>query len=481
MQVRPVLFILGILLATLGLAMAVPLAVDFARGQPNWSSFAYSAMACEMVGGILIVSTMFDPLKLSLRQGFLLTTLSWFTLSAFGALPFFLGEPGVSYTDAFFEASSGLTTTGSTVLVHLDNLSAGILMWRALLQWMGGIGIIVMAIAMLPYLSVGGMQLFRMESSDQSEKILPRAAQLATATVVAYLVLSVLCAASYWLAGMTTFDAIIHSMTTISTGGYSTYDASLGHFSNTSIQWIATFFMTAGALPFVVYIRAIRERPSVFWKDSQVRHFLSGLAAVIVVLAFWLWAARGVGVWDCLRLAAFNVVSIVTTTGFASADYSQWGAFATIIFFFLTFVGGCTGSTSGGIKILRLELAGIAIGNQLHRQLIPHGVFPVKYMGRSLPEEVTESVMNFLFVFIGVFVALVSGLSVLGLDFLTAASGAATAIANVGPGLGDIIGPAGNFAALPDAAKWMLTAGMLMGRLEFLTVLVIFTRFFWRG
>jgi trk system potassium uptake protein TrkH len=325
------------------------------------------------------------------------------------------------------------------------------------------------------------MQLFRTESSDRSEKAMPRATQIAGATAIAYLVLSAACALSYRLAGMTGFEAVAHAMTTISTGGYSTWDASLGHFTNPSIHWIATVFMVFGALPFVVYIRAVRENPAALWQDGQVRHFLTGLAIAVLILALWLWIERGEGLGTAMRLAAFNVVSIVTTTGYASADYGQWGPFATLAFLFLTLIGGCTGSTSGGIKALRFEIAGIMIHSQMKRLFHPHGVFPAKYRGRPLPHDVTDSVINFLYVFFLSFVALTVALAALGLDFLTAASGAATAIANVGPGLGPVIGPAGNFAPLPDAAKWLLSVGMLMGRLEFLTVMVLFTRFFWRG
>jgi trk system potassium uptake protein TrkH len=357
----------------------------------------------------------------------------------------------------------------------------GILLWRAMLQWLGGIGIIVMGIAMLPYLRVGGMQLFRMESSDRSEKALPRAAQLAGATSTAYLVLSVACAAAYWAAGMSGFEAIAHAMTTVSTGGYSTSDASLGHFASPAIHWICTLFMILGALPFVIYIRAVRGKTDALWKDSQVRHFLTGLGLAILAMALWLWMERDERIADALLLAAFNVVSVVTTTGFATADYGQWGALAVGGFFFLTFMGGCAGSTSGGIKVMRFEIAAIVIRRQLKRLILPHGVFPMMYRGQTLSSDVIRSVLNLVFVFIAVFVVFATCLSLLGLDFITAISGAATALANVGPGLGDVIGPAGNFSTLPDAAKWILSAGMLLGRLEFFTVLVLLVPEFWRG
>lgn len=477
---RPILFILGILIVVMGIAMIIPAIADALASHSDWATFAVSAASSVFLGGLMILGSAGSPIELTLRQAFVLTTLSWVGLSAVGALPLVFSDLGLTYTDAFFEAISGLTTTGSTVLSGLDHMPPGILLWRAMLQWLGGVGIIVMAIAMLPYLRVGGMQLFRMESSDRSEKALPRAAQVAGATSIAYLVLTAACTFAYGLAGMTPFEAITHAMTTVSTGGYSTSDGSLGHFASPAIEWIGVLFMVLGALPFVIYIQAVHGRRDLVWKNSQVRRFLTGLGAVVLVLTLWLWAGHDVGILDALRLAAFNVVSVVTTTGYATTDYGQWGAFAVLGFFFLTFLGGCTGSTSGGIKTLRFELAVVLIRNQFQRLYQPHGIFPIRYKGQELSAEIARSAMSFIFIFIIAFGVLAIGLSALGLDFLTALSGSATALANVGPGLGDIIGPAGNFSSLPDAAKWMLSTGMLMGRLEFLTVLVALSPMFWR-
>jgi len=477
---RPILFVLGALLAALALGMVAPAIADLAASNSDWITFAVSAALSAFLGVLLLLATMGEGVELNLRQAFLLTTSSWITLSAVGALPFMFSTLNLSYTDAFFEAVSGLTTTGSTVLIGLDEMPPGILLWRAILQWIGGIGIIVMAIAMLPYLRVGGMQLFRTESSDRSEKALPRAAQVAAATSLAYVALSVACAMAYYAGGMTGFEAVVHAMTTVSTGGYSTSDSSMGHFESPAIHWTATLFMLLGALPFVLYIKSFQGRLGSFWRDSQVRHFVTGVLIVVLALAVWLYLTGDVEPAAALRLAAFNVVSVITTTGYATADYGDWGQFAVVVFFFLTFLGGCTGSTSGGIKAFRLEVATMAMRKQLHRLFQPHGVFPTIYRGQVLAKDVSRSVMDFLFIFVMAFIALAVGLAALGLDFVTAISGAATALANVGPGLGSVIGPAGNFAALPDAAKWMLSAGMLMGRLEFLTVLVVVMPAFWR-
>lgn len=479
--VRPVIFILGLLVAALGVAMLVPLAVDLTAGRYDWRVFLVSFLAAEALGGLLAFGSAGGAMALSLRQGFLLTTAAWMVLSAVGALPLVFSELDLSYTDAFFETISGLTTTGSTILTGLDDMPPGILLWRAMLQWFGGVGIIVMGIAMLPYLRVGGMQLFRMESSDRSEKVLPRATQLAGATSIAYFALTAACALAYFSAGMTGFEAVAHAMTTVSTGGYSTSDASLGHFQSPLIEWIATVFMALGALPFALYFQLARGHLSAIGENSQVRMFFRGLVIAVLGVTLWLWVASDASLADALRLAAFHVTSVVTTTGYASDDYQLWGGFAVLVFFFLTFVGGCTGSTAGGIKVLRFELIARVIRTQARRLTQPHGVFPMSYGGRALSEDVTTSAMNFVFVFFAAFCLLTLALAATGLDFTTAFSGAVTALANVGPGLGDRIGPAGNFAALPDTAKWLLSLGMLLGRLEFFTVLVLMTPAFWRG
>ena len=463
----------------MGVSMLAPAITDAIAGSADWITFTLSSACVGFIGGLCLFSSRGHPIRLNLRQAFLLTALSWISLSAVAALPFVISELRLSYTDAFFEAISGLTTTGSTVLVGLDHMPPGILLWRAMLQWLGGIGIIVMAIAMLPFLRVGGMQLFRMESSDRSEKALPRAAQLAAATSVAYAALSVACALAYFAAGMTGFEAVTHAMTTVSTGGYSTSDGSIGHFESPVIHWVATLFMILGALPFVIYIQAVQGRHRPILANSQVRRFLQGLVVVVLLMTMWIWH-DGQALTDALRLAAFNVVSIVTTTGYATADYGLWGTFPVLMFFFLTFLGGCTGSTSGGIKTLRLELAILMIRNQLQRLFLPNAVLSISYKGQAVGDDIVRSAMTFVFIFVVGVAVLGISLGFLGLDFITAFSGAATAIANVGPGLGDVIGPAGNFSSLPDAAKWLLSAGMLMGRLEFLTVLVALSPMFWR-
>jgi len=468
------------MLAPFGAAMAFPAIADLAVGNGDWQVFAASGAVTVFAAGVLVLGNR-GPLELGVRQAFMLTTLSWITLSIFGALPLMLSDLRLSYADAFFESMSGLTTTGSTVLIGLDSLPPGILFWRALLQWVGGIGIIVMGIAILPFLQVGGMQLFRAESSDRSDKPLPRMGQVADAIATTYIFLTLLCAVLYWAIDMTPFEALTHAMTTLSTGGYSTSDGSLGHFNNPLIDWTAVVFMLAGAIPFVLYIRTFHTEPLAIWRNSQVRAFLLFLASLILVLTAWVYMVQPIELADAFRLVTFNVVSVVTTTGYATTDYSLWGTTAVIVFLAATVIGGCTGSTSGGIKIMRFEVIVLTTRMQARRLIHPHRAAALSYNNMPVTADVQISVAVFSTLF---FMSIALGtvaLSALGLDFLTSLSASATALANVGPGLGDMVGPAGNFAGLPDAAKWLLAMGMLLGRLELFTVLVLLHPGFWRA
>ncbi len=478
-DLRPVFRVVGLLLCGLALAMLVPAAVDYAARNRDWQAFVEAAASTGFVGLLFVIGTgSSKAFALGLRQAFVLTVCSWLFMTAFAALPL-LGL-GLDYTDAFFEAISGVTTTGSTVLVGLDALPPGILLWRALLQWVGGIGIIVMAIVVLPFLRVGGMQLFRTESSEQSEKVVPSAFQMAAWITAIYAALTIACALIYGLSGMSVFDAVCHALTTLSTGGYSTHDSSFVYFRNPLTHWAGTFFMLAGALPFVAYIRFVRGRTKALWQDTQIRTLIAFLAGSSVVMALWLAVAADMPLGDALRLSAFNITSVVTTTGFANADYGQWGPLAASAFLVFTFVGGCTGSTSGGIKIFRFQVVWLTIRSSLLRLASPHRVVVMRYGSRILSSDIPASVLAFVAVFMATVAVFTIVLTGMGLDLMTALSASATAIANVGPGLGPIIGPAGNFAVLPDAAKWILAAAMLLGRLEIFTVLVLLDPQFWR-
>jgi len=478
---RPISLILGILLTTLAVVMAVPAAVDAATGNPDWQVFAVSAGVTLFIGVSLIITSRAGGVSLSARQAFILTTLSWIVLTLFAALPFAFSGLQMSFSDAYFEAMSGITTTGATVIVNLENVPPGLLLWRALLQWLGGIGIIVMALAVMPMLRVGGMQLFRMESSDQSEKAMPRAAQVASTIGVIYLGLTAIWAAAMWFAGMSGFDAIAHAMTTIATGGFSTHTASIGYYNSTLIDAIITLGMIVGSLPFLLYLFALQGKPGALFRDTQVQWFLTTLFVLVTVVAGWLWLGRGIEPLQALRFSSFNVVSIMTGTGYATDGFDRWGPFVVPLFFFIMFVGGCAGSTTCGIKIFRFQILYAAARTQFQHLAQPHGVFIPYYNRNPISDEVIQSVMSFFFVFLATFALLAILLAMLGLDFLTSVSAAASAIANVGPGLGHVIGPEGTYASLPVAAKWLLSIGMLLGRLELFTVMVLFTRAFWRA
>ncbi|MHA1598694.1 MAG: TrkH family potassium uptake protein [Alphaproteobacteria bacterium] len=481
MDYRPIFLVIGILLTALSVGMVVPAIVDAFAGNPDWQVFAVSSGVTLFVGVAMTLTCRAGGLRLTVRQAFVMTTLSWLLLTLFAALPFIFSELNLSFTDAYFEAMSGITTTGSTIITGLDTAPPGILLWRALLQWLGGIGIIVMAIAVFPMLRVGGMQLFRMESSEQTEKALPRTAQIASSIGAIYLVMTFVCAVAYWLAGMSGFDAVAHSMTTIATGGYSTSDGSIGQFDSELIDVIATVGMIVGSLPFILYLKTVQGSYAALWNDSQVQWFAAILGLAVLSVTVWLWLSGGLQPLQALRYASFNVVSVISGTGYATSDYSLWGSFAVPVFFFIMFIGGCAGSTTCGIKIFRFQILYAAARTQIHHLLQPHGVFIPYYNKRPISDEIIVSVLSFFFVFGITFALLAMGLGMLGLDYLTAISSAATAISNVGPALGPIVGPAGTFQPLPDAAKWLLTAGMLLGRLELFTVIVLFTRSFWRG
>ncbi len=478
---RPIFLILGTLLTTLAMVMVVPALVDVISGNPDWQVFAVAAGVTLFIGVSLVLTSRAGGANLNIRQAFVLTTASWLVLTVFAALPFAFSQLDLSFTDAFFEAMSGITTTGSTVIINLDTAPPGLLLWRSLLQWLGGIGIIVMALAVMPMLRVGGMQLFRMESSDQGEKAMPRAAQVAATIGAIYFGLSVIWAFALWFAGLSGFDAIAHAMTTIATGGFSTYDGSVGYFNNAAVDAIITVGMIVGSLPFLLYLMAMNGRIGALFRDTQVQLFLTVLAVVVAIVSGWLWLGKGVEPLQALRYGSFNVVSIMTGTGYATAGFDKWGSFVIPIFFFIMFIGGCAGSTTCGIKIFRFQVLYAAAKTQFQNLTQPHGVFIPYYNRNPISDEVINSVLSFFFVFGMTFAVLAVSLSMLGLDFMTSLSAAASAIANVGPGLGPVVGPEGNYASLPVAAKWILSAGMLLGRLEIFTVMILFTRGFWRA
>lgn len=466
-----VAFINGLLLLGMGALMGLTALVFPATRM----IFLEAAFLTVTVGGCVCLSTMNRRGGLNRLHSFLLTGSAWITAATTGAVPLWLW--GLPLTDAYFEAMSGITTTGSTVMTGLDDTERGILLWRALLQWIGGVGFIVAGIALLPIMRVGGMQLFQTESSEKGEKALASAARFAAATIWVYLALTFVCTIVYISGGMTGFEAIAHALTTVSTGGYSTSDSSFGLFDSAYLHWMATLFMLAGALPFAWYIRMLNRR---VLRSEQVRALIVTLVAVILGLTAWRVMTSGAPVLETLRLVSFNVVSVVTTTGYATTDYTTWGPFAAAAFLCLTAMGGCTGSTAGGAKIMRWIVFMRSTHAQLKRTRSPHGLFPIRYEGRVIEPDVMSGVMTFFIFYALTVMTLAAVLGLFGLDMTTSISGALTAVANVGPGLGEIIGPAGNFSSLPDGAKWVLSFGMYLGRLEMLTVVVLLVPAFWR-
>ena len=481
-DLRPVFFVVGLMVAALGIAMFAPMAVDLAYNDRSWRTFAISAILTTLLGAVLALANYTPKPDLRARGAFLLTVLSWVALSGFAALPFLMEPVKMSFTDAIFEATSGITTTGATVLTGLDDMPKGILLWRAILQWIGGVGIIVTAMAILPMLKVGGMQLFRLESSDMGEKILPKAASLAAGIGGIYVFLTACCCFGYMLTGMSGFDAVCHAMTTLATGGYSTSDASMGGFMDDGADLVGIAFMLAGGMPFGIYLLiATRGDWRAPFRDAQVRAFIAVMAALIAVITLYLWLNSELTNSRALRLSAFNVVSIVTGTGFATADYNSWGPFAVAAFFVFMFIGGCAGSTACSIKIFRYQVAISALKAYLFKMPRKSAVVPMRYAGRPLPESAVYSVLSYFFLFFMTFAVVAITLAFLGLDPMTAWSGAGSAVANVGPGLGEIIGPSGTYQDLPNSAKWVLLTAMIVGRLEIVTALVILTPAFWRA
>ncbi|WP_092024102.1 TrkH family potassium uptake protein [Marinobacter zhejiangensis] len=466
----------------LSIFMTLPPLLLLNASAPNAIAFAESAALVFTAGILGMLVSYRQPRDLKPRYMFVLTVSSWLVISLVSAMPFYLSDTGISLTDAIFEATSGITTTGATVLVGLDSLDQDLLLWRSILQWIGGIGIIGMFVAVLPFLRVGGMRLFATESSEWTDKALPRMKTLSRGLLLVYVVFSVIAVLVYWVSGMTLFDAFNHGLTSIATGGYSTSDLSMGKFDSDLILFEATIFMAIGGMPFFLFVREMHGQRGVLWRDQQVRLFVSILLLVPFFLTLYRWfVTDDFDIVSGYISVLFNVTSVVTTSGYASEDYGAWGSLSFALFFFLMFVGGCSGSTSGGMKIFRFQLSLILLKEQLMRLLHPRAVLTRNFNGRPVSDEIITSMIAYTFIFLLCLLLITLALAALHLDFVTSLSGALTSLTNVGPGLGAVIGPAGNFASLPEAAKWILCAGMLLGRLEILSVVVVLSPGFWRN
>ena len=457
--------------------MLIPVIAQFFYDEFD-SSFVGASIVTIIFGSLFFLSNLDHEKKLNLQQAFLLTSLSWLSIAIFGSLPFVFSSTEFSFTNAFFESMSGITTTGSTIISNLEIIPKGILLWRALLQWLGGIGIIVMAITLMPIMNVGGMQLFKISSND-SEKILPKSKEIALRLIYIYSILTALCAISYKTLGMNFFDSLTHSMTTIATGGFSNYNESIGFFDSIYIEISAMIFIILGSLPFIAYIKFLSGNKKIFFSDIQIKAFIKIIITSIIILAVYLLISNS-GQLN-LRSIFFNVISILTGTGYVNAQYDDWGSFPIILFLGLMFIGGCAGSTTCGIKIFRIQILYSFIVNHLKRIIYPKGIFILKYDRNAVDDKFIASIISFIYMYLVIFFIITALLSLTGLDFITAISGAATSISNVGPGLGSIIGPNGNFSMLPDLSKWILTLGMILGRLELFAILVLFLPSFWRN
>ena len=475
---KTVFFTLGILQIILGIFMFIPIIAQFIYKEID-SSFFGASIVTIIFGSLFFLSNLDHNKKLNLQQAFLLTALSWLSIAIFGSLPFIFSNVSFSLTNAFFESMSGITTTGSTIISNLENMPKGILLWRAILQWLGGIGIIVMAITLMPIMNVGGMQLFKISNNDSSEKILPKSKEIAMRLIYIYSGLTAICAISYKILGMNIFDSLTHSMTTIATGGFSNYNQSIGFFNNTYIEISAMIFIILGSLPFIAYIKFLSGDKKIFISDIQIKTFFKIIIISIIILSLYLTVNNSDEL--NLRSVLFNIISILTGTGYVNAQFDQWGSFPLILFLVLMFIGGCAGSTTCGIKIFRIQILYSFITNQLKKIIYPKGIFILKYDQNPVDNKFIASIISFIYMYFIIFFIITALLSLTGLDFLTAISGAATSISNVGPGLGSIIGPNGNFASLPDASKWILTLGMILGRLELFAILVLFLPSFWKN
>ncbi len=477
---KTVFFIVGILLLVLGLFMMIPYAVQLIYDE-NSNSFFSSSIITIFIGILTVLATLKKDNQLNLQQAFLFSTLSWVTIALFGSLPFLLSNLNLSFSEAFFESMSGITTTGSTTIIDLDNTPKSILLWRAIMQWLGGIGIIVMATTVMPLLKVGGMQVFKTDSSG-SEKILPKTIEVAFTIISIYIILTLACSFIYWIQGMNIFDSIAHALTTLATGGFSTHNESIGYFKSPGIEFTSIIFIVLGSIPFITYLKFVKGNKKIFYQDVQIRGFLYLLIISIAIMFFYLFVNKTeYSVLDNLRISSFNVVSILSGTGYVTDDFGLWGEFPLIFFIFLMFVGGCAGSTTCGIKIFRLQILFVFVGNQIKKLIYPNSIFIVNYNNKKIEDSFINSVIIFIFAYLFLFLIIAMLLSVSGLDFLSAISGAATSISNVGPGLGDMIGPNGNFSQVSNISKWILSFGMLLGRLEIFAVLVLFLPSFWRS
>jgi len=477
----PIAFFVGVVVLAVGVMMLLPALLDLYYGNEDYSVFLICCVINIFFGSALIASGRGFKTSMNQREIMLTVPINWFTVALFACLPFMFSQFHLSFTDAYFETTSGLTATGSTVIVGLDQAPKGLLAWRFLLVWFGGFGVVTFALFVLPFLRIGGMQLFSIDLSAQSGRFAPRMTSVIGRVGLVYLGLTVACATGFRLAGMDTFDAIGHAMATVATGGFSSHDASIGYFQSPTIEYIASIFMLMSAMPFILHIEMVRGRVGVWFRDSQVQLFLMLVLSSIAAVVLWLTLTKEMPFWQALVGATFNVSSLISCTGFTSENFSEWGAFPLVLFLLLMLAGGCTGSTAGGIKAFRLVVLFENVKLQVKRQIYPHISSTVVYNREPIPDLVRAGVVNYFFVYVLTFAVLAVLLTAAGLTFEEGFSASATALGGVGPGFGPRIGPCCTFATISDPAKWLLVFGMLAGRLEILILFIPLSPIFWRN
>jgi trk system potassium uptake protein TrkH len=480
MPLSTLLNLLGFLNLLLAGTMFIPLSVNWIYAEPHAGGFLWSIAITAASGGLMILLFKRAPRELTHRDGFTIVAFGWICATFFGALPYLFTGTFESLADACFEAASGFTTTGSTVLTEIEKYSHGVLFWRSLTQWLGGMGIILLSLAILPFLGVGGMQLYKAEIPGPTpDKLRPRISHTARLLWGVYVLISAAETLVLLLGGMNLFDALCHTFSTMATGGFSPKNQNIEFYQSPFVEFSITFFMFLAGINFSLHYRFLKGDLKAFWRDSEFRFYGFVILIGTLLISYNLWANIPKDFYDSFRLAIFQVVSILTTTGFTTADFAKWPPFSQNMLLMLMFIGGCAGSTGGAIKCVRFFVLIKQASRELYQLVHPHAVVPVKLGGKAIPRDTLNGIWGLFFLYIGIFTLSSLALSFLGMDMLTSVSAAATALGNVGPGLG-AIGPAENFAHLPEASKWILIACMLFGRLEIYTLLILLFPEFWK-
>lgn len=479
LHIRSVFHVLGFLIFILGGMMLIPLVLSYIFNDGSSSGIFYALITSLVCGGLLFIFTR-ENHSLGIRDGFLIVAMGWFCMALFGALPFFFSGAIPSFTDAFFESMSGFTTTGATILTEIEQFPKALLWWRAFTHWIGGMGIIVLSLAILPLLGIGGMQLFKAEvPGPTADKLTPRVAGTAKILWLVYVGITLLEVMFLLFGGMDLFDAFCHSFATMATGGFSTRNTSVGAYNSAYFDYVITIFMFLAGANFALHYKFIIKKFDVHWKDFEFKTYLFiTLGIALVIVASNLLGGVYESVSDSVRYGLFQTVAINTTTGFGTADYELWTPLSQVLIFCLMFIGGSAGSTGGGMKVIRLIIVAKQGMIELKKLINPKAVIPLRVGKRVIPKDVVYSVIGFFLLYVLLFVFLSILMALLGVDLLTAAGASASCLGNIGPGLGNV-GPTDNYAFIPVLGKWLLSIAMMVGRLEIYTVLVIFTRGFW--